>query len=122
MDKAQALNSFWSTFGLPAYDEQTVPDDAVMPYITYETNEDSLGSALPLTASIWFRSMSWEDITKKAQEISRNIGEGGIMIGYDGGALWITRRAPFAQRMSDPSSDAVRRMYINISAEFLGAN
>ena len=40
MDKAQALHSFWSGFGLTAYDENTVPDGAQLPYITYEVEGD----------------------------------------------------------------------------------
>ena len=35
MNKEQAIHFFWSQFGLPAYDENSVPDDAQMPYITY---------------------------------------------------------------------------------------
>ena len=31
MDKFQAQQSFWSSFGLTAYDENTVPDDAEYP-------------------------------------------------------------------------------------------
>lgn len=36
MDRAQAIHSFWNSFGLKAYDENTVPDNAKLPYITYE--------------------------------------------------------------------------------------
>ena len=122
MDKAQALYTFWASFGLLAYDEQTVPDGAAYPYITYETSTDSLDNALPLTASLWYRSPSWAGIEQMAQHISETIGRGGVTVPYDGGALWITRRAPFAQRMSEPSDDMVRRMYISITAEFLGAD
>lgn len=122
MDKAQALNSFWSSFGLTAYDEQTVPDDASLPYITYETITDALGNTLPLTASIWYRSTTWEDAEKKAQEIASGIGEGGTVIGYDTGALWITRGTSFAQRIAEPNDDTIRRIHININAEFLGSN
>jgi hypothetical protein len=35
MNKSQALQSFWESFGIPAYNEYTVPDNAEMPYITY---------------------------------------------------------------------------------------
>ena len=122
MDKAQALYNFWASFQLPAYDEQTVPDEAQLPYITYETITDSLGNQLPLTASLWYRSKSWQDITKKAQEIASYIGEGGVNLGYTGGSLWITRGSSFAQRIADPNDDGVRRIHININAEFLGSN
>ena len=38
MDKYQAINEFWNRFGVMAYDENTVPDDAELPYITYGVN------------------------------------------------------------------------------------
>lgn len=122
MDKAQALNGFWSSFSLACYDEQTVPDEAVLPYITYETITDSLDNQLRLTGSLWYRSKSWEEITQKAQEIADYLGPGGVNLPYDGGSLWITRGTSFAQRIADPNDDGVRRIYININAEFLGSN
>ena len=42
MDKSQAVHDFWSSFGLTAYDENAVPDNAQMPYITYSVVTDSL--------------------------------------------------------------------------------
>jgi hypothetical protein len=35
--------------------------------------------------------------------------------------LYISKGSPFAQRMKEPSDDMVRRIYININAEFLTA-
>lgn len=120
-DKAQALYQFWSGFGLPAYDENTVPDDAVMPYITYSTSTDMLGGVLPLHASLWYRSASWKNISQKADTIAYDL-EQGTPIPLDGGGyLWIVRGSPFMQRMSDPDDDQVRRIYINVMAEFLTA-
>lgn len=119
MDKTQALNYFWSSFGLNAYDEQTVPEDATMPYITYETVTGGFDEQLALTASLWYHSTSWAAITAKMEQIYDEIGRGGITIPYDGGMLWITRGAPFAQRIADPNSADVRRYYMNIMAEYL---
>lgn len=122
MTKEQALYRFWSGFGLPAYDEQTVPDDAVPPYITYETNVDALDSTLALTGSLWYRTTSWEEITAKSKVIGDYIGRGGIVVPYTDGAVWITRRAPFAQRITDPNDDSIRRIYMSISAEYLSGD
>lgn len=121
MDKAQALYSLWSGFGLPAYDETRVPEDAPFPRITYETVTDSFGQEVALTASLWYYSTSWKNITQKAAEISLDIGMGGKIIRTDTGAVWIKRGAPFAQRMGD-SNDSVRRIVLNISAEFFEQN
>lgn len=123
MDKSQALYHFWSSFGLPAYDEYTVPDDASLPYITYQTVTDSLGQAIPLSASVWYKGTSWEPVTKKADEIARYIGEyGHVVMKLDTGRLWITKGRPFAQRIQPTEdSDLIKRIYMNIMVEFLTA-
>jgi hypothetical protein len=120
MDKSQGLQSFWETFGIPAYDELTVPDNAVMPYITYSNVTDSLGSPVPLTGSIWYHSTSWEEITKKADQISEYVNVLGFaLVKLDNGYIYITKGNPFAQRMSDDSDSMIRRIYINLMAEYL---
>lgn len=118
MDKIQALNDFWNSFGLIAYDESTVPDDASLPYITYSVGEDDFNYPVSLTASIWGRSMRWDGSTLKLAEISNRIGRGGVIVPYDGGAMWIRKGSPFAQRMRD-EDDSIRRIYMNIEVEFI---
>ena len=125
MTKEAALFTFWSRFGVPAYDEQSVPTGSIapnFPYITYQVSTDSFGNEISLTGSVWYKSTSWKDANKKAQEISDYIGMGGVMILCDGGAIWIKRGTPFAQSMGDPSDDMIKRKYINLTAEFLSAN
>ena len=117
MDSVQTLHKFWSGFGLPAYDETTVPDDAKVPYITYEASDDFFGSNLSLTASLWYRSTSWQAITEKEKEIANAISLGGKMLQCDEGAIWIKRGTPWAQRMSDSSDNMIRRIVLNIELE-----
>ena len=121
MDKAQALNEFWSSFGLPAYDVNTVPEDAEMPYITYETSTDSIDNQIPLNASLWYRQLSWAEISKKAEEISKYLYEmNPCTKKVDGGRMYICRGTPFAQRMSD-EDDMIRRIVLSIWVEFFTA-
>lgn len=119
MNKIQALNAFWNGFGLKAYDEYSVPDDAALPYITYEVANDDFGNTVANTASLWYRSSSWGEITAKEQQISDYITRGGRMIKYDQGAMWICKASPWAQRMDDPSDDMIRRIVLNVTIEFL---
>ena len=122
MDKSQAIQAFWSSFGLPAYDEQTVPDDAVLPYITYNVVTDMLDNKIPLTGSLWYFGTSWADVTAKADQIARYVGENGhIVIRFDDGYMYVTQGSPFYQRVADTSNELVRRIYINIMAEFISA-
>ena len=122
MTKAAAIYQFWSSFGLTAYEENTVPTDAAFPYITYQLVTDSFDREIPLTASLWYRSESWTAINAKTEEISREISRGGKIISCDGGAIWLKRGQPFAQNMGDESDDLIKRKYINITAEFMTAD
>ena len=122
MNKEQAIHTFWSGFGIPAYDEQTVPDNAKMPYITYRVVTDSIGNVCNLTGSVWYRSTSWKEVSDKAAEVAQAVGQYGFTkLKLDDGYVWFTKGAPFAQRMSDPASDMIRRIYLNVQAEFLTA-
>lgn len=118
MNKYQALHSFWSSFSLKAYDETSVPNTAELPYITYESMFGEFGDTLAVTASVWYRSTSWSQVTEKVTEIENQIGRGGCIVPYDGGTLWICKGTPFAQRMSDASDDMIRRMVLNLQIEF----
>ena len=122
MTKASALYQFWNSFGLTAYEENTVPDDAAFPYITYQLVTDSFDREIPLSASLWYRSESWTSINAKTEEISQKIRHGGKIISCDGGAIWLKRGQPFAQSMGDESDDLIKRKYLNITAEFMTAD
>ena len=122
MTKEQAIQKFWESFDIPAYDEQTVPDDAVMPYITYNIVTDSIGNVVNLAGSIWYRSTSWRLVTEKANQIAKYVGEYGFArYKLSDGYMWIAKGTPFSQRLSDPEDDMIRRIYINLQAEFLTA-
>ena len=122
MTKAAAIYLSWSGFGLTAYEENSVPDDATFPYITHQLVTDSFDSEIPLTVSIWYRSESWTAINAKTEEISQKISRGGKIIPCDGGAIWLKRGQPFAQSMGDESDNLIKRKYLNITAEFLTAD
>ena len=120
LDKFQALQFFWSSFDIPAYESTTVPENANLGdfYITYEAVIDSLDRPVPMSASIWKRNThSWEEISQKAEEISDALVQVKT-IPMQTGYLYVTRGTPFAQRMSD-EDDATRRIYLNIMAEYL---
>ena len=122
MDKSQALHSFWSSFGLSAYDEASIPtgDDAPQfPYITYTVATDALGASIPLVASLWYKSTSWREISLKAEEIAQAIEYMERPIPLDNGYLWIVRGNPFAQRMTEPDDNTIRRILLNIVVEYL---
>jgi len=119
MDKSQAIHSFWNSYGIPAYETATVPDENRGDfYITYDVATDSLNKPITMSASIWkLNTLSWSEISQKAEQISDDLIQVKC-IPLDIGYLYVTRGQPFAQRMSD-ETDTTRRIYINIMAEFL---
>lgn len=125
MNKLQAYSAFWSGFGWPAYDENSVPASneqeriSRLPYITYETATDDFGRPLALTASLWDRSTEWTSVAEKESQISDFIGRGGRMIAYENGAMWIKRGSPWSQRMAEEGNDTIRRIVLNIELEFI---
>lgn len=118
MNRTQALDSFWNSFGLSAYDEGTVPDKAKLPYITYNVASDDFNHPVALNASIWYRDKSWMNIDSKAEEVSNRIGLGGITVPYENGGMIIRKGSPFSQRVRD-EDDSIRRIYINVEIEFI---
>jgi hypothetical protein len=125
MTKAAAMYQFWRSFGLPTYEENSVPtgDNApALPYLTYQFATDDFGKEVALTGSLWYRSTSWTQANEKAEEISKAIGRGGKMLPCDGGAIWIKKGTPFAQNMSDESDDKIKRKYLNLVVEYFTAD
>ena len=130
MTKAAAIYQFWNSFGIKAYEENTVidadeegnPVEPTFPYITYQLVTDSFDREVAATASLWYRSESWTAINAKTEEISAHIGLGGKIIKCDGGRIWIKRGQPFAQNMGDESDDLIKRKYLNLTFEFMTAN
>lgn len=118
MDKMQAYYNLWAQFGLPAYDEQSVPDGAALPYITYQVILDDLDSTVIPNASLWYKDTSWEAIDKKMIEIT------GVIstikpLKLDNGFMYVKKGTPWAQRMTDDSDDTIKRYIINLEVEFL---
>ena len=120
MTKEQALHGFFSQF-LTAYEENTVPDDAVLPYLTYTVSTgDIQQGATVITCNLWYRDTSWHDINAKAMDIAMALGLGGVKLQCEGGGIWIVKGTPFAQNMTD-TDETIRRKYINLLAEYITA-
>lgn len=126
MTKASALYNFFSSFDIEAYEETLVPtgkEAPKFPYLTYQLVTDSFDNEVLIPVSLWYRSeASLFALNSKTEEISQKIGRGGVFLDCDGGKIWIKRGSPFAQTMSDPEDNTIKRKYINITAEFLTAD
>lgn len=110
---AKALYGFFSGFGLPAYVEYSPPDDAVLPYITYQLAQPEWHDPTSIYARVWYRSTSYVDISAKVDEIAAAIGE-GVSIPTRGGYIVLEKGNPFAQYMPMEGDDTLKVMYLNL--------
>lgn len=130
MNKQQAYNAFWRSFGVLAFEENAVPDDktiqalidagqaeAKFPYITYQVITDSLGNVVFPTASIYDKSTSWERSDLLSNLIARKIKQMNT-IKLDEGRMFITTGTPFAQHMDEQGDSSIRRIVLNLGVEF----
>lgn len=119
MDKWQAQHDFWNRFGVPAYEEHNVPDDASFPRITYEAATGVFESLVSITASIWTRSTSWATADALADSIERYIKTMGCPEIKNGRYRVYIGDTTFAQKMDDPADDQIKRILLNVTFEFM---
>lgn len=120
-DKFAAIQDFWGSFGIPAYNEASVPsgDDAPkFPYITYTMPYDKFDRPVSMVVNVWTRSNSWSTAYAKFAEIEKVIGSGKYVL-CDGGAVLIQFGSPCMTPLGDDNDDLIRRLLINITAEYI---
>lgn len=124
MTKDKALYAFFSGFGLTAYPDNAVLNengepDVILPYLTYTPVFDAWGGEpVSLTVNLWYRTESEAIPNAKAQEIAKAIGRDGVNVPCDGGTIWIKRGSPFSQNLADEVDPAIKRRYINVTAQY----
>lgn len=118
MDREQSLNAFWNSFGVKAYDENSVPDNADVKKITYDVVVNGFGYPTAMTISIYDLSPSWKSVTDIFHLIENRLGIGGVQIPCDRGMIWIKPGSPFCQRYGD-ANDSIRRIIVNVEIEYL---
>lgn len=120
----KALYSFFSGFSIPAYEENSVPDDAALPYITYHVSVPDWNDTADISANIWYSGPYFTDVSAKADEIGKYIDNGTL---YPDPAcltdeqkkenakpvLYIYKGTPFAQ-VVPTGDDNVKVIYLNI--------
>ena len=120
MDRWEAQYAFWSSFGVPAYEVNSVPDadEVVFPYITYEAASARFDGNAMINPSIWTSSTSLLTADNLADLIESRLKNGGELVAYDGGAIWITAEDPFAQNKGDPDDDRIKRKVLSVTLHF----
>lgn len=121
MNKYQALHSFFSSFGLTAYNENSVPTGdktPAFPYLTYEVLVGDWETENTLTFSLWYRENTWENIYIKADEIKKCV-EMMKIVNYDDGAIYIHGGSPIVQFTGEDSDDKIKRAFFNIEVNYI---
>lgn len=98
-----------------AYSENSVPDDAQLPYITYTVPQSGVFESATHQARIWYPTdkgaPSNVNVNAKADEVIAAIGQ-GVKLKAGRGFVCIYPGTPLAQLQ--PSDDATRIVYINL--------
>lgn len=111
---AIALYDFWSSFGIPVYVEDTVPDDAQMPYITYRLAQPDWLNPMSMYARVWYRGTSFAGIAAKVDQISKAL-EHGFSVSGDGFYMVLTKDVNFCQYMpGDTTDEMVKAAYLSL--------
>ena len=108
---AATLKAFFQGFGIPAYQEGSVPDDVSPPYITFNVSQPEWNQKASMYARVWDRSTSNAFIIDVADQITAAIGE-SIKFPFAGGYLIIWPETPLIQITVDGD---YRYAYINLS-------
>ena len=120
MTKEQALHNFFNSFGITGHRNTAVPDDAVLPYLTYTVPVSSfLEEPVSITVHTYHYTESEAIPDELAEAIRKKIGMGGVVLHCDGGAIWLKWGEPWCQSLVDDTDKTIKRRYINITAEYL---
>lgn len=106
-DVATALHDFWNSFGVEAYPEETVPDNAERPYITYEIVMPEWYGMATYNVRLWTKSTAFKQVTSLAEMIRQAIGDGKRIPVRSGGNIWLFKDENFFQIM--PSEDITQK-------------
>lgn len=110
----QALDTYLNGFGLDAYAEDSVPDNAQLPYLTYRLVDPEWHQKASFFVRVWARSTSNAMVLEKADEIIGDIGE-GKRLPFEGGLLVVWPESPKVQVVVDSNDRNLRYTYINLS-------
>lgn len=117
----KALYAFWNQFGIPAYAEDMVPEDAKLPYIRYSVVRPSAMDVGILTAHNYHekRLMGNVERVEMAGKIADAIPEKGVKIQMDdGGFITLYRNSDFQTLYQDPEDFNVIGVRTSVEVHF----
>ena len=120
-DIMAALYAFWNQFGIPAYAEDMVPENATVPYIRYTVSKAPAMDVSYLTAFNYHsrRLMGNVERAEMSDRIAKAIPQGGVRIPLDkGGFLMLYRNTDFQTPYQDPEDLDVIGIRTSVEVHF----
>lgn len=105
LNTAAKLKTFFSSFGLPAYTTDSVPETVELPYITYPLTEPEWNEQASFHCQVWYPKRQLEALLTKADAIVAAIGNGKKFV-LQNGCLVIYPSTPLLQIRSDDYSQS----------------
>ena len=119
VDVARMLCDYWNSFDIPAYPEETVPDDATLPYITYDLKSPYWRDASIYNVRVWYEDTSFTGIINMVDKISADIGEGKRMES-NGVIIYLFKEDTFFQMQPVPDSETDYKVaYLSMTIQVL---
>ena len=121
IDIMEALLAFWNQFGVPAYAEDMVPDDAKLPFIRYSVAKAPAMDTTIMTAYNYHnaRLMGNVERARLAEQIAEAIPEKGVKLPMDnGGFLVLYRNSDFQTPYKDPEDLNVIGVRTSVEVHF----
>ena len=107
---AATLKAFFSSFDLPAYTLESVPDEVTLPYISYQLVEPEWNEQINTYCQVWYPKNSLSDLLTKADQVLAAIGQMKKFT-QPGGYLVIYPATPLMQILTDEETQSA---YINL--------
>lgn len=114
----QALQTFYESFGVNAYPEDNVPDEAIFPWITYTQERADFGETTETVSHLHYYTDSSALPNAKAEEICKSL-RNGVVISCDEGRLVLTTSLPEWQATPDETDRLHKHRIINVSTLWL---
>lgn len=119
VEVARTLSEYWNSFGIPAYPEETVPDDATLPYITYALVKPHWRGVAIYNVRVWYKDTSFIGIMNTVDKIASDIGEGKRII-KDNVIIYLFKEDNFFQMQPLPDSEEEFKVaYLTMSIQVL---
>ncbi|MCQ2507239.1 MAG: hypothetical protein MJ097_00450 [Dorea sp.] len=102
------------------YAKTSVPDDAILPYLTYEfVDADFLDGDVSIEVDLWNRTESEAEMNRVAREFRHYINNNDL-IACDEGKMWIKAGNPFSSPIPiEGEANGLKGRMINLTIEHL---